>query len=82
MWLAGPEGGRPPGPALVSAGDAVTFCAEEHDVGIGEVFAAPLHGLLALRGGSFARALPGGSPTGAAAAAHSFPGTSRSRSPP
>jgi len=34
------------------------------------------------RGGSFARALPGGSPTGAAAAAHDCPATGRSRSRP
>jgi hypothetical protein len=34
------------------------------------------------RGGSFARALPGGSPTGAAAAAHGCPATGRSRSRP
>ncbi len=35
-----------------------------------------------LRGGSFARALPGGSPTDAAAAAHGVPATGRYRSPP
>ena len=39
--------------------------------------AAGLPGVSPLRGGSFARALPGGSPTGAAAVAHGCPATGR-----
>jgi hypothetical protein len=42
--------------------------------------AARVAGVSPLQGGSFARALPGGSPTGAAAAAHGCPATGRYRS--
>jgi hypothetical protein len=44
--------------------------------------APELPGVSPLRSGSFARALPGGSPTGAAAAAHGYPASGRDRSPP